>query len=449
MTKNSLKRGLKWLVVAGVVGGGGGYGYWYWQHRQANAPQYQTVVVARGALTQTVTATGTLNPVVNVQVGSQISGIIEKLYVDYNSPVKQGQVIAQIDPATFSATVHQAEGNLANAQAALELTQVNEVRAKKLRESDLISQADYDQALANLHQAQAQVKINQASLENAKVNLDRCTIYSPTNGIVISRSVDVGQTVAASLSAPTIFVIANDLAKMQIDSNVAEADVGGVEVGQEVDFTVDAFPYRTFHGQVTQVRNAPITVQNVVTYDTVIEVSNKDLKLRPGMTANVSLIIAHRDNVVRIPNSALRFRPPEEIAAAAKTESARGRSPGGRSGGGSGNQGPGAGGPGGGGFAAGGRGGGGRAGGGGAGRARGERPPPRTVYVLPAKSNAEADPGEGKPRPVQIKTGISDGFYTEVSDGLSEGDRLVTGLAVTQAEPAARVNNPFTGGRRF
>lgn len=449
MTKNSVKRALRWLVVVAVIGGGGGYGYWYWQHHQTNGPQYQTVVVARGALTQTVTATGTLNPVVNVQVGSQISGIIQKLYVDFNSPVKQGQVIAQIDPATFSAAMHQAEGNLANSQAALELTQVNEVRAKKLRDSDLIPQADYDQALANLHQAQAQVKINQAALENAKVNLDRCTIYSPTNGIVISRSVDVGQTVAASLSAPTIFVIANDLAKMQIDSNVAEADVGGVEVGQEVDFTVDAFPYRTFHGQVIQVRNAPITVQNVVTYDTVIEVSNKDLKLRPGMTANVSIIIAHRDNVVRIPNSALRFRPPEEIAAAAKTEAAGGRSPGGRSGGGAGNPGPGAGGPGGGGFAAGGRGGGGRAGGGGAGRARGERAPARTVYVLPATSNAGADPGEGKPRPVQIKTGISDGFYTEVSDGLSEGVRLITGLAVTQAEPAARVNNPFTGGRRF
>src|SRR5439155_17299392 len=238
------------------------------------------------------TATGQLNPVTNVQVGCQISGTIQKLFVDFNSPVTQGQVVAQIDAATYQANLLQAEGDLANAKAALELAQINAGRSKDLFTNKLIPQSDYDQTIANLHQAEATVKIKEAAVQKAKVDLERCTIYSPVDGIVISRSVDVGQTVAASLSAPTLFVIANDLTKMQIDANVAEADIGGVEEGQDVDFTVDAFPNRTFHGKVTQVRNAPITVQNVVTYDTVIGVSNADLKLRPGMTANVSIIVA-------------------------------------------------------------------------------------------------------------------------------------------------------------
>src|SRR5437667_5973445 len=173
------------------------------------------------------------------------------------------------------------------------------------------AQADVDQAMANLHQDEANVKIKQGALDKAKADLDHCRITSPVDGEVISRNVDVGQTVAASLQAPVIFTIANDLTKMQIDSNVAEADVGVVEVNQDVDFTVDAFPTRTFHGKVVQVRNAPITVQNVVTYDTVIGVSNPDLKLKPGMTANVSLIIAHKDNVLQLKNAALRLRPPE------------------------------------------------------------------------------------------------------------------------------------------
>src|SRR4029078_6990091 len=171
------------------------------------------------------------------------------------------------------------------------------------------AQADVDQATATLHQAEANVKIKQGALDKARADLDHCTITSPIDGVVISRSVDVGQTVAASLQAPVIFQIANDLTKMQIDSNVAEADVGVVQVGQDVDFTVDAFPTQTVHGKVVQVRNAPITVQNVVTYDTVIGVSNADLKLKPGMTANVSIIIAHKDDVLKISNAALRYRP--------------------------------------------------------------------------------------------------------------------------------------------
>src|SRR6184192_3283543 len=279
------------------------------QCRTRAATEFQTATVTRGPITQAVTATGSLNPVVNVQVGSQVSGNIAKLFADFNSQVKAGQVVAQIDPVLFQATVTQAEGDLANAQAALELAKVNATRTQELFAKKTSSQADVDQAMANLHQAEANVKIKQGALDKAKADLDHCTITSPIDGVVISRSVDVGQTVAASLQAPVIFAIANDLTKMQIDSNVAEADVGAVSVNQDVDFTVDAFPTRTFHGKVVQVRNAPITVQNVVTYDTVIGVNNADLKLKPGMTANVSIVIAHRDDVLKLKNAALRYRP--------------------------------------------------------------------------------------------------------------------------------------------
>src|SRR5438046_3112133 len=288
---------------------------------QSSAGGYQTATITRGPITQAVTATGTLNPVVNVQVGSQVSGNIAKLFADFNSEVKAGQVVAQIDPALFQATVTQAEGDLANAQAALELAKVNALRTQDLFTKRNSAQADLDQAMATLHQAEANVKIKQGALDKATADLDHCTITSPIDGVVISRNVDVGQTVAASLQAPVIFQIANDLTKMQIDSNVAEADVGVLQVGQDVDFTVDAFPMRTFHGKVVQVRNAHITVQNVVTYDTVNGVSNPDLKLKPGMTANVSIIVAHKDNVLQIKNAALRYRPAE--AAPAEMSSAK------------------------------------------------------------------------------------------------------------------------------
>src|SRR5256886_6731533 len=264
------------------------------QCRNGGGASYQTATIMRGPITQAVTATGTLNPVVNVQVGSQVSGNIAKLFVDFNSQVKAGQVVAQIDPALFQATVTQAEGDLASSQAALELAKVNATRTQDLFARKTSSQADLDQAMANLHQAEANVKIKQGALDKAKADLEHCTITSPIDGVVISRSVDVGQTVAASLQAPVIFQIANDLTKMQIDSNVAEADVGVVKIDQNVDFTVDAFPMETFHGKVVQVRNAPITVQNVVTYETAIGVSNPELKLKPGMTAKVSIIAAHK-----------------------------------------------------------------------------------------------------------------------------------------------------------
>ncbi len=373
-----------------------------------SASAYQTANVTRGPITQLVTATGTLNPVTNVQVGSQVSGNIQKLFADFNSEVKAGQTVAQIDPMLFQAAVTQAEGDLASSQAALELAKVNAARTQRLFVEKNSSQQDVDSAVATLHQAEANVKIKQGALDKAKADLDHCTITSPIDGVVISRSVDVGQTVAASLQAPVIFQIANDLTKMQIDSNVAEADVGAIEVGQDVDFTVDAFPTRTFHGKVVQVRNAPITVQNVVTYDTVIGVDNKDSKLKPGMTANVSIIIAHKDNVLQLKNAALRFRPPD-AASEPKPASAQGGGP---------RPGSGSGGP----------------------RPTGARPrtPERTVYVL----------SYGRPNPVQIKTGISDGIVTEVTDGLKEGDRVIT-AELTSAAASQGSTNPFSGGRRF
>jgi HlyD family secretion protein len=403
------------LIIASVVR----------QCRHVGAANYQTATVTRGPITQAVTATGTLNPVVNVQVGSQVSGNIAKLFADFNSQVKAGQVVAQIDPALFQATVTQTEGDLANAQAALELAKVNATRTQELFARKTSSQADLDQAMANLHQAEANVKIKQGALDKAKADLEHCTITSPIDGVVISRSVDVGQTVAASLQAPVIFQIANDLTKMQIDSNVAEADVGTVEVGQDVDFTVDAFSMRTFHGKVVQVRNAPITVQNVVTYDTVIGVSNTDLKLKPGMTANVSIIVAHKDDVLQLKNAALRYRPAEAAAAESGASSAKaGAAPGStssRSGGGpGGSRPPGA-------MQKG-------------SRARERRTSERTVYVLSGS----------QPKPAQIKTGISDGVVTEVVEGLKEGDRVVTAEMISSAARTSTPANPFGGGpRRF
>lgn len=359
---------------------------------------YYTVPVTRTDLTKEVTATGTLNPVVNVTVGSQVSGRICKLNVDYNSEVKSNEVIAEIDPSTYEVSVSQARADLANAQANLELQAVEERRSADLYTNRLISQSDYDTSVANLHEAQATVQIKQASVSNAMVNLNYCKIVSPVNGVVISRAVELGQTVASSFNTPTIFQIANDLTKMQIDSSVAEADVGGVVEGQRVNFTVDAYPERTFEGTVTQVRNSPTTVNNVVTYDCVIGVTNADYKLKPGMTANVQIKVAERDNVLTIPNGALRFHPPE--AAVVDTNAVQGIAAeptnGPRN------------------FA------GGHGSGHGGGHPHAERPVAHVIYVEVDQDN---DP---KLKAVAVRTGISDGISTEVVSGLEEGAKVVT-----------------------
>jgi HlyD family secretion protein len=332
--------------------------------------------VTRGDIIETVTATGTVNAVTTVLVGTQVSGTIKDIFVDYNSPVKKNQLIALIDPAPFEAQVEQAKANLLSAKANLlkaETTLIDARRTferyKELFEKNLIAQSDLDTAETNyeiaksqVNAAQAQIAQTEATLRYHETNLRYTKIISPVNGIVISRNVDVGQTVAASFQTPTLFTIAQDLTKMQIDTNVDEADIGKIKEGQDVEFTVDAYPDVVFKGKVSQVRNAPITVQNVVTYDVVIKVDNPDLKLKPGMTANVSIIIEKKSNVIRIPNSALRFKLQEDSTTQKRYK-----------------KGPG-------------------------------------VWIL----------SKGKPTYVNIKTGISDGTYTELIKGdIREGQEVI------------------------
>ncbi|HWF19592.1 MAG TPA: efflux RND transporter periplasmic adaptor subunit [Verrucomicrobiae bacterium] len=420
------------LGLAAILAGGG---YWYWKHHAESDPEYKTEPVTRGDLVQIVTATGQLNPRTNVEVGCQVSGIIKKIYVDFNSPVTNRQVIAQLDPITYQTLVEQARADLANAKAALELAKANEDRSAILFTNKIVAQADQDTALASYHQADAQVQLKQAALSQAEANLSYTTIYSPVDGIVLSRNVDVGQTVAASLSSPTLFMIANDLTKMQIDAFVSEADVGGVETNQMVNFTVDAFPTRTFQGKVVQIRNAPQTNQNVITYDTVIGVDNSDLKLRPGMTANVSIITAQRNNALKIPNGALRFHPPQSnearkqaglAAAAASNGAAFAKQVAGAGASGQGRP---------------------RGGAGGSGAHPKTEKVIHTVYVLEKGADGKAE----TLKPVQIKTGINDGIDTQVLDGLKEGDEVVVGQVLANGVvQTSGGSNPFGGGgRRF
>src|SRR5215813_2775897 len=290
---------------------------------------FTTASTDQGPMVARVTATGVLSALVTVQVGSQVSGRIAKLHTDYNATVKKGQLIAEIDPALFQANLEQAKANVLSAQGQLDQAIAKAVDAKRqhhrdqpLRAQNLIAQADLDTAEANWKAAEATVVAQRGNLAQAKaqliqarVNLDYTTIESPIDGTVISRSVDVGQTVAASLQAPTLFTIAGDLKQMQVDTSVAEADVGKLADRMEATFVVDAFPDERFKGTIRQIRNAPQTQQNVVTYDAVIDVANPDLKLRPGMTANVTVVYASRPDVVRVPNAALRFRPSPEMLA--------------------------------------------------------------------------------------------------------------------------------------
>lgn len=374
--------------------------------------QWETAEVDRGRIVARVTATGTLSALVTVQVGSQVSGRIQQLFADFNSLVKKGQLIAKIDPQLFQASLEQAranhaaaEGNLAKAKVQAAQAEIDLKRQSTLAERKLVAQADLDLARSNFEAAKAQIAVAlgnlqqaKAALNQAKVNLAYTNIVSPTDGVVISRSVDVGQTVAASLSAPTIFVIAEDLRKMQVNTSVAEADVGKLTAGMDATFVVDAYPGERFKGKVRQIRNAAQTVQNVVTYDAVIDVDNGELKLRPGMTANVNFVFANRENVLRVPNGALRFRPNPELFAALQSQG-KGTLDGGA----------------------------------GLSAAAGARPrmgrpgsdePPdqKTVWTL----------AEGLPRPLKIKVGATDGSKTEVVEGaLKEGEQVIVDATVT------------------
>jgi HlyD family secretion protein len=309
--------------------------------RGSSEIKYTTAKAERGKLIARVTATGTLSALVTVQVGSQVSGRVAQINVDFNSPVKKGQVIARIDPQMFQASAEQARANLAVAQSNVIKARVQAAEAARqaartatLVGEKLISQAEHETAQANADSmkaqvvsAEAQVQQARAAMHQAEINVGYTTIVSPINGTVISRTVDVGQTVAASLQAPTLFTIAEDLKKMQVDTAVAEADVGKLKPEMPATFTVDAYPTERFRGTVRQIRNAPQTVQNVVTYDAVIDVDNSDLRLKPGMTANVTFIHAERDDVLKVPNAALRFRPPPEVVGDAGTRTRGPRPP--------------------------------------------------------------------------------------------------------------------------
>jgi HlyD family secretion protein len=396
----------------------------------ADVPEYQTTTAERGNVVSRVSTSGSLQAVVTVEVGSQVSGRIQALYADFNSPVKKGQMIAKIDPSLFGAAVVSAEANVMAARANVhrltitaEDAERQATRASEVFDKQLISATERDNAVATarsaraaVDQAQAQLAQSRASLEQAQTNLRYTDILSPTDGVVISRAVNVGQTVAASLSAPVIFTIAQDLRKMEVHTNVAESDIGRLKPGMRVSFTVDAYPGEPFRGSIRDIRNAPQVVQNVVTYDAVIDVANDDLKLKPGMTATVSIVTDRRRDVLAVPNTALRFRP--DGAAAAGPVSA---TPGGaqaaagqrreRAAGGEGQD--------------------------GAnsnwrrkreGDSEDDAAPAvvkRTVYVL----------ADGKPAPREVTTGLTDGRLTEVTGGdLKEGEAIIVGVAGQNAQ---------------
>mgnify|MGYP000226896675 CR=1 FL=1 len=356
------------FVLLGMSVAGGAY-YFASSGKSENGARYKTRQVDVGDIRQVITANGTLNPVVLVNVGTQVSGTVKILHADFNERVTPGQVLAELDPSLFRAALAQSQANLLSAQANLKLARVKETRARDLLARNFISQTAMDEATQALDAAHAQEALARAQVERDSTNLRYSVIRSPISGVVVARSVDVGQTVAASFQTPTLFQIAKDLRDMQIDSSVAEADVGAIFVGQKVKFSVDAFPERDFVGEVRQIRLNPTIQQNVVTYNVVVAVDNEDGKLMPGMTAHVKISIAERKDALRIPNAALRFKPNTGDDEGEKKSSNR---------------------------------------------KRGDSP---TVYRLGP---------DNQPAPVKLKLGISDGTVTEVVEGeLKAGDVLV------------------------
>ncbi len=500
MAKSKSYGGLIVLLV--VVAAAAGGGWYYFRARSDVKPEFQTSKVARGDITQVVTATGDLQPVVTVDVGAQVSGQIKEVMVDFNSKVKMGDVLAKIDESTPIQRLRQAEADLKSAEANNQLIQINADRTKELFQKKLVSQQELDSINAQLAQSNATLLTRKAAVENARLDLERTVITAPIDGMVLDRKTDKGRTVNASMNAPTLFTLVNDLSKMQINAAVAEADVGSINEGQEVKFTVDAFPNRTFAGVVRMVRNAATTQQSVVSYATIIDVTNEDLKLKPGMTANVSIIVQSRPNVVKVANGALRVRVPPDLlpkttategkggmiakgdksGSATMTDDERMRAtmeimraigfergtpaspeqiekartlakekgldpdlvaarlamPGGRKrgeGGGGGGSGGGRRGP---------------SGPGGSGeRGFNNTIITRTLYRIPDPTAKEK-----KLEPVSVRLGISDGFSTEVLEGLNDGDTVLTGITIPGAAAAATaaqggMSSPFQGGRGF
>lgn len=281
--------------------------------KEASVMDYETARVEKATIGNSVTATGTIEPVTKVEVGTQVSGIIDKIYVDYNSVVHKGQIIAELDKTNLMSELNSAKSNLAGAKSDLDYQRANYKRIKALYDKELVSGNEYDTALLSLRQAESTYAQRKEAISKAQTNLGYAIITSPIDGIIISKAVEEGQTVAASYSTPTLFTIAQDLTDMRVIADVDEADIGEVEVGQRVSFTVDAYPGETFEGQVTQVRLEATTESNVVTYEVVISASNKDLKLKPGLTANVTIFTMERNNIVSVPTKALRFTPTKEM----------------------------------------------------------------------------------------------------------------------------------------
>jgi HlyD family secretion protein len=366
------KTGLFALLVLVAIAAAG---WWYLKSKPAE-PQYRTATVDRGDIAAEVSANGTLNPVTLVNVGTQVSGTVRRIDADFNQQVKAGQVLAELDPALFQAALAQSTASLANAQAQLKLAEANAARMLALFKQEYVSQQERDQTLAAVAQAEAQVRLARAQVTRDQTNLGFSIIRSPVDGTVINRQVDVGQTVAASFQTPTLFQIGKDLTQMQIDSTVSEADIGQIKVGQPVKFRVDAFPDTEYTGSVRQVRLNATTEQNVVTYNVVVNVANPDLALMPGMTANLRVLVETRPNVLRVPTTALRYRPPAGSDGEVVS------------------------------------------------KARGS-----AVYRLV----------DGKPERVPVKTGISDKAYTQIVSGnLKQGDAvIVADLAAKKANGSA------------
>ncbi|MDH7492384.1 MAG: efflux RND transporter periplasmic adaptor subunit [Candidatus Saccharicenans sp.] len=449
-----MKKKTVFIILAIVVIVGLVLGFTLLKKGSNNTPKYRTEKVTRGDIEAVVTATGTLNPVVLVEVGSQVSGKIEKIYVDFNSKVQKGDILAELDQSQLRAKIEQNEANYQSAQAslerakiALEIAQKKYERALSLFEKNLISFEEKEQAEANYLQAksdlisqEARTEQAKSQLEASKVDLSYAIIRSPIDGVVISRNINVGQTVAASFQAPKLFEIANDLTKMEVECLVDEADVGKVKEGQKVKFTVESYQNETFNGVVRQVRYSAQTVQNVVSYSAIIDVDNSSLKLLPGMTATCSIIVGEARNVLRVPNAALRFTPElsaeelQKIMRAAFEEMAARRQQAG------GEAGPGAG-----------QGGqrmfdpsqmGQRAGmGGGQAGQSGQRRQPSRVWMLDEKGNLKV---------VFVRTGVSDNSFTEIkSDNLKEGDEVIVGLMTATGSSSSRTTQQGPPGGAF
>ncbi len=447
------KKGMVWVLVVVAVGVGL---FFLIGSRGKPEAKYRTATIDKGDVTQTVTATGAVSAVITVKVGSQVSGIISKLYVDFNSQVKKGDLLAELDPTPFQEKVNASEASLQKAQVDERNAAIALRRQTALKAEGLAPQADFDAAQANYDSAKASVAMANAALKQTRTDLGYTKIVAPIDGVVVDRQYDVGQTVAASFQAPMLFQIAQDLTKMQVSADVSESDIGRVQMGEPVKFSVDAFPDRQFRGKVAQIRLIATVNQNVVTYPVIVEVSNPDLLLRPTMTANVTIDVATVHDVLRVPNAALRWKPETTVAAAASPEQRAARSAQGGAGqgeagqGGAGQRGAAQGGAGQGaaGQAGAGQPGAAQGGGGGAawaGRAGGGRGArPTTIY--------EPSGPKGEPKPVEIRPGITDGRFTQVVSGeVKAGDTVIVGLATAKANaPGASVPGtaPGGGGRR-